>query len=59
MENTEGRKTSVAVYQGVDGNPLETKLVENITQFQAKKRKGTLKLSQIESSFHVKNENHQ
>ena len=54
MENTEGRKTSVAVYQGVDGNPLETKLVENITQFQAKKRKGTLKLSQIESSFHVK-----
>ena len=32
----------MAVYHGVDGNPLEKKIVENITQFQAKKRKGNI-----------------
>merc|ERR1712241_739516 len=36
------RTTSVAIYHGVDGNPLEQKVVENITQFQAKKRKGNI-----------------
>ena len=33
-KSDEDQKTSVAVYHGVDGNPLETKLVEGITQFQ-------------------------
>ena len=28
------RTTSVAVFHGVDGNPLERNVVENITQFQ-------------------------
>ena len=28
------RTTSVAIFHGVDGNPLERKVVENITQFQ-------------------------
>lgn len=41
-KSDEDQKTSVAVYHGVDGNPLETKLVEGITQFQAKKRKGNI-----------------
>jgi len=36
------RTTSVAVFHGVDGNPLERNVVENITQFQAKKRKGNI-----------------
>jgi len=36
------RTTSVAVFHGVDGNPLERQVVENITQFQAKKRKGNI-----------------
>ena len=35
-KSDEDQKTSVAVYHGVDGNPLETKLVEGITQFQVK-----------------------
>ena len=34
VEKSAARKTSVAVYHGVDGNPLEKKLVEDITQFQ-------------------------
>merc|ERR1712223_137733 len=36
------RTTSVAIFHGVDGNPLERKVVENIPQFQAKKRKGNI-----------------
>ena len=30
------RTTSVAVFHGVDGNPLERNVVENITQFQVR-----------------------
>ena len=30
------RTTSVAIFHGVDGNPLERELVENITQFQVR-----------------------
>ena len=30
------RTTSVAVFHGVDGNPLERQVVENITQFQVR-----------------------
>ena len=36
------RTTSVAVFHGVDGNPLERQVVENITQFQV--RSNLLKL---------------
>ena len=36
------RTTSVAVFHGVDGNPLERNVVENITQFQV--RSNLLKL---------------
>jgi len=42
IEKTVDRKTSVAVYHGVDGNPLSKSVVADITQFQAKKRKGTI-----------------
>ena len=36
------RQTSVSLYHDVDGNPLEKKIMDNITQFQAKKRKGNI-----------------
>merc|ERR1712047_93821 len=31
-----------SLYHDVDGNPLEKKIMDNITQFQAKKRKGNI-----------------
>ena len=34
VEKTAAKKMSVGIYHGVDGNPLERKVVENITQFQ-------------------------
>jgi len=47
VEKTSGTKggtskASVAVYHGVDGAPLSKSVVADITQFQAKKRKGTI-----------------
>merc|ERR1712029_27959 len=42
VEKTAGKKASVAVYPGVDGAPLSKSVVADITQFQAKKRKGTI-----------------
>jgi len=42
VEKTAGKKASVAVYHGVDGTPLSKNVVADITQFQAKKRKGTI-----------------
>jgi len=42
VEKTAGKKASVAVYHGVDGAPLSKSVVADITQFQAKKRKGTI-----------------
>jgi len=42
VEKTAGKKASVAVYHGLDGAPLSKSVVADITQFQAKKRKGTI-----------------
>jgi len=42
VEKMAGKKASVAVYHGVDGAPLAKSVVADITQFQAKKRKGTI-----------------
>ncbi|CAB4068337.1 SLC12A2 [Lepeophtheirus salmonis] len=36
------RKVSTAVYTGIDGNPLPKNTVQDITQFQIKKRKGNI-----------------